>query len=95
MINKTYAIAFVVACALGAAFGTSPMAAEAVHGAMTYMNGCAKATKGDAKCAPPAKHVVGSANGHPEMKQAQPQDHAINTKGTGSTRVDQGKPQRN
>jgi hypothetical protein len=102
MINKTYAIAFVAACAVGVAFGTSPMAGEAVHCCMTYMDDCAKHANGKEKCTPPqhggSRHVVGSVQGHPEMKQAQPQkapasqDHAINTKGTGSTRTNQSSP---
>jgi|HubBroStandDraft_5_1064220.scaffolds.fasta_scaffold188012_2 hypothetical protein len=114
MNKRAYAIAFVGACAVGAAFGTSPLAGEAVKGGLTFMDGCA-----ETKCSA-SKHVVGSANGHPEMKQyekgdhpfhihvnpfsraaghhpakAEPADNAINTKGTGTTRVKQSAPKQN
>jgi hypothetical protein len=94
MQKSVYAIAFVVSVGVGVAFGTSPYAAEAAHGALTSLSGwkgCPPAGKTAPRCevksprdaqsgmATGAKSTAGAAAIKPV-----PQEHAINTKGTGS-----------
>jgi hypothetical protein len=53
MKKSIYAIAFVLSAGAGAAFGTSPYAAESAHGALTSLSGwrgCSQTTKTDPRC---------------------------------------------
>ena len=95
MRKSVYAIAFVLSAGAGVAFGTSPYAAEAAHGALTSLSGwkgCPAAGKTAPRCdvKSPRDAQSGMATGAKSTDSAAikpaTQDHAINTKGTGSTK---------
>jgi hypothetical protein len=96
--KSVYAIAFVLSAGAGVAFGTSPYAAEAAHGALTSLSGwkgCNPADKTAPRCAvkDPRDAQSGMATGAKSADKSTDstatikpvtQEHAINTKGTGS-----------
>jgi hypothetical protein len=90
MQKSVYAIAFVLSAGVGMAFGTSPYAAEAAHGALTSLSGwkgCPPAGKTAPRCEVkgPRDAQSGMATGAKSavIKPAT-QEHAVNTKGSGA-----------